>query len=114
MLFTMGGRLLMAAAVLASVSLGSGVAEASDGKALAQKNACFACHGIGASEPKKMGPNYATVAAKYAKDGKAIAKLATKIRKGGAGSFGAIPMPGFPQISEADAKVLAEWVLKQK
>ncbi|GEM_PF-5715345 len=107
-------RLLAAVVLVAGVTWGTAAAEARDGKAIAQKNACFACHGIGASEPKKMGPNYGVVAAKYAKDGKAIAKLATKIRKGGAGSFGSIPMPGYPQISEADAKAIAQWVMQQK
>ena len=91
----------------------AGAAQAGDAKALYEKNGCVACHGIGFKVAKKMVTNYVAVAEKYAKDKKAAGKLVAKIRKGGAGSFGAVPMP--PQtVSEADAKALAEWVLKQK
>lgn len=93
---------------------GKEVKPAMDMKAAMEKNGCFACHGIGAKEPKKMGPNYGAVAAKYAKDKKATDKLAAKIRAGGSGSFGAIPMPPQAQVSAADAKEMAAWILKQK
>ena len=47
-------------------------------------------------------------------DAKAVDALATKIIKGGSGVWGAIPMPANTQVSEADAKKLAAWVLSLK
>ncbi len=61
-----------------------------------------------------MGPSYKDVAKKYAGDAKAVDALAAKIVKGGSGVWGAIPMPANPQVTEADAKKLAAWVMSQK
>ncbi len=73
---------------------------------------CAACHGLGKADGKKMGPSFAAVADKYsAKD---VDKLAKKIRAGGAGSFGSIPMPPMAQIPEAEAKALAHYALSFK
>ncbi len=79
--------------------------------ALAQSKNCMACHAV---DKKIVGPSYKDVAAKYKGDKAAVDKLATKIIKGGSGSWGAIPMPANPQVSEADSKKLASWVLAQK
>lgn len=76
--------------------------------ALAQKNACVACH---APDRKLVGPAYQEVAKKYAGDAQAVGKLAASIRAGGAGRWGPVPMPAQPSLTEADAKALAEWVL---
>lgn len=106
---------LTALTVAAGLGLAlSSPAAASGGKGaeLFTKNGCVACHGLGAKEPKKMGPNFSEVAKKYTK--KDVAKLAKKIRAGGKGSFGQIPMPPMPQVSEADAKALAEYALSIK
>jgi len=54
------------------------------------------------------------VAAKYASDKDAAAKLAKKIREGGTGVWGQVPMPANPQVSEADALTLAKWVMTVK
>ncbi|MCV2355724.1 c-type cytochrome [Paucibacter sp. B2R-40] len=78
---------------------------------LAQKKNCMACHAI---DKKIVGPAYKDVAAKYAKDKDAVAKLADKIVKGGAGVWGPVPMPANGQVSPAEAKVLAAWVLTAK
>lgn len=78
---------------------------------LAQKKNCMACHAV---DKKLVGPSYKEVAAKYAGQADAGAKLATKIQKGGVGVWGQIPMPANPQVSEAEAKTLADWVLQQK
>lgn len=78
---------------------------------LAKAKNCMACHAVA---NKLVGPAYKDVAAKYAGQKDAEAKLATKIMKGGSGVWGAIPMPANPQVSEADAKTLAKWVLAQK
>lgn len=76
--------------------------------ALAQKNACMACHAV---DKKLVGPSYQDVTKKYAGQADAEAKLADSIRKGGAGKWGPVPMPAQPALSEADAKTMAAWVL---
>ena len=78
---------------------------------LAQKKTCMACHAIGT---KLVGPAYKDVAAKYAGQNDAAAKLAEKIQKGGTGVWGQIPMPANPQVSADEAKTLAAWVLTIK
>jgi cytochrome c len=78
---------------------------------LAQKKNCMACH---AADKKLIGPAYKDVAAKYAGQKDAADKLAQKIVKGGSGVWGAVPMPANPQVSEAEAKQLAAWVLTAK
>lgn len=78
---------------------------------LAQKKNCMACHAV---EKKVIGPSYKDVAAKYASQKDAVDKMAQKILKGGSGVWGAVPMPANPQVSEAEAKQLAAWVLATK
>jgi cytochrome c len=74
-------------------------------------NGCTACHDV---TKKLVGPAFREVAQKYAGDSGAAARLAAKMRAGGEGVWGAIPMPPNTGLSEADAKRLAEWVLGQK
>jgi cytochrome c len=78
---------------------------------LAQKKNCMACHAV---DKKLIGPGYKEVAAKYAGQKDAADKLAQKIVKGGVGAWGQVPMPANPQVSEAEAKQLAAWVLSVK
>lgn len=78
---------------------------------LAQKKNCMACH---ATDKKLIGPAYKDVAAKYAGQKDAADKLAEKIVKGGSGVWGAVPMPANPQVTPAEAKQLATWVLTVK
>lgn len=78
---------------------------------LAQKKNCMACHAV---DKKLVGPSFKEVAAKYAGDKEATAKLSTKVLKGGSGVWGQIPMPANPQVSEAEAKQLVTWVLGTK
>jgi cytochrome c len=80
-------------------------------QALATAKNCMACHAVA---QKLVGPSYKDVAAKYAADKTATDKLANKILKGGSGAWGAIPMPANTQVSEAEAKKLAAWVLTLK
>lgn len=77
---------------------------------LAQKKNCLACHAI---DKKVVGPSYKEVAAKYAGDKTAAAKLAEKIQKGGVGTWGQVPMPP-NQVTPDEAKTLAAWVLSLK
>ncbi|MBX3636323.1 MAG: c-type cytochrome [Rubrivivax sp.] len=76
--------------------------------ALAQKNACIACHAV---DKKLLGPAYQDVAKKYAGQQDAEAMLAASIKKGGSGKWGQIPMPAQPNLKEEDAKALARWIL---
>ncbi len=78
---------------------------------LATKKNCMAYHAI---DKKQVGPSYKDVAAKYAGQKDAVDKLTQKVMKGGAGVWGAIPMPANPQVSAAEAKQLVEWVMTQK
>lgn len=82
-----------------------------DMQALALKKNCMACHAV---DKKLVGPAYKDVAAKYANDKSAADKLTAKVVKGGSGVWGAIPMPANPQVSEAEAKSLVQWVLRAK
>ena len=76
---------------------------------LARKSTCVACH---VANRKLVGPSYADIAKKYAGDASAVAKLMDKVRKGGSGVWGAIPMPPHPEMSDADIKMLVEWSLQ--
>jgi len=77
---------------------------------LAKQKNCLACHAI---DKKLVGPAYKDVAAKYKGDKDAAAKLAKKIREGGVGAWGQVPMPANPQVNEQEAMSLAKWVLSQ-
>ena len=78
---------------------------------LAQKKNCMACHAVA---QKVIGPAFKDVAVKYAGQGDAVAKLSQKVMKGGAGVWGAVPMPANPQVTEAEAKQLVQWILTTK
>ncbi len=75
--------------------------------ALAQKNACLACHAV---DKKLVGPAFQEVAKKYASKPDAAA-LAKSIKAGGAGKWGPVPMPAQAALSDADALTLAKWIL---
>lgn len=76
-------------------------------KALAEKNACLACHDIAT---KKVGPAYQDVAKKYAGKKDAVASIMASIKGGGVGKWGQIPMPAQAQLNDADLKTLATWI----
>ena len=78
---------------------------------LAKKNACTACHAI---DKKLVGPAYKEVAKKYRDDKGAEAKLADKVKKGGVGVWGQVPMPPNPAVKDEDVKTLVKWVLSLK
>ena len=82
------------------------VAAAPAGLALAQKHGCTTCHGVG---NKIVGPALRDVSAKHAARSDAVAYLTGKIKAGGSGVWGAVPMPP-PALPEADAKLVAQWL----
>ena len=85
-------------------------AEAADPQALARDYGCMVCHGL---VRKQVGPSFAQVAERYRGDPAKAASLAVKIRSGSVGTWGRVIMPRQPKVSEADAALLAAWVLSQ-
>ena len=81
------------------------------GEDLMKKDGCAACHAI---DKKIVGPSYQEVAAKYKGDSKAASMLVDKVKKGGVGTWGQIPMPPNAQVSDADIKSLVDWILTLK
>lgn len=77
---------------------------------LAKKYMCLTCHTV---DKKLVGPSYHDVAAKYKGDKGAEAKLVDKVKKGGVGVWGQIPMPPNDKVPEADLKALVKWVLSK-
>jgi len=81
------------------------------GQAMMQKDGCAACHAV---DKKVLGPAYEDVAAKYRGDAGALARLTQKVKSGGTGVWGQIPMPPNTQVSDADIKLLVSWILSLK
>ena len=75
---------------------------------LAKKYNCLACHQV---DKKVLGPSYQDVAAKYKGQADAPAKLAAKVKAGGVGVWGQIPMPPNPTVPDADLNALVTWIL---
>lgn len=100
-------RLILAATALAAAP---GV-HAQDIDALMKKYACSACHMV---DKKVIGPSYKDVAAKYRGNADAPALLAKKIKDGGVGTWGQIPMPPNASVPDADIKLLVADILKIK
>jgi cytochrome c len=98
--------ILAAAAAALSTSLPVAASEE-----LAKKHNCLACH---AMDKKIVGPAYKEVADKYRGDKTAEAKLVDKVKKGGVGVWGQIPMPPNATVPDADIKALVKWILSQK
>lgn len=103
----------MKKSVFAFATLGLAIAAAPvlANEELAKKHACTACHAI---DKKLVGPGYKEVAAKYAKDPKAEAILIAKVKAGGVGTWGQIPMPPNTAVGDEDVKKLVKWVLSLK
>jgi cytochrome c len=78
------------------------------GQRVALANACMGCHAV---DRKLVGPSFQQVAAKYKGDKEAPAKLAHKVKDGGSGVWGMIPMPAHPSMSDADIRTVVAWVL---
>lgn len=78
---------------------------------LVVKKNCLACHQV---DKRKYGPTFKEVAAKYADQKGAVDTLARKIRRGGTGVWGQDVMPPQPQVSAAEAKAIAIYVLSLK
>lgn len=101
----------LATCLLVSAGLLANAGNALASEALAKKYNCLACH---AANKKLIGPAYKDVAAKYKGVKGAEAKLIAKVKKGGAGTWGQIPMPPNAAVPDADVKKLVDWILSFK
>lgn len=98
--------------MLAAGLLVAGNALAEDGAALAKKSNCTTCHAV---DQTRVGPAFKEVAAKYRNDKGAQATLEKKVRSGGSGSWGKMPMPATAMsVSDDDIKNIVRWVLSLK
>jgi cytochrome c len=77
--------------------------------AVAKQNACLGCHAV---NKKIVGPSFESVAQKYKNNPNAQTFLKNKIAKGGAGSWGVVPMPANAKLSDADLGLLTSWILQ--
>ena len=102
-------KIWMMTAASAALLMVSGLASAD--QALAQKNACMSCHGV---DKKIVGPAFKEVAKKYAGDKTAEGKLVAKVKAGGKGVWGEVPMPPNPQVKPDDLQKIVAWVLSLK
>ena len=93
------------------LALASGAALAQDAQQLLKEKNCLTCHAL---DNKVVGPAYKDVANKYRGDKTAQAKLEEKVKKGGVGTWGQVPMPPNSQVSDADVKTLVTWILGLK
>jgi len=104
---------LLGGAMILSFAFSFSSTAAEDGakaQQLAAKYNCQACHAV---DKKVVGPGYKEIAKKYAGDNSAPAKLAQKVKSGGSGVWGSIPMPP-NNVPDADIKTIVTWVLSLK
>jgi cytochrome c len=102
---------LIAAAAAALITTGARAADAKAAEALAKTSGCLSCHTV---DRKLVGPSYKEIADRYRKDNGAAASLAQKVKAGGKGVWGDIPMPPNAHVKDADIKTMVEWILSIK
>ena len=100
--------LTLALALSGGVATSALAQDAAAAKALASKNACLACHAV---DKKLVGPSYKDVAAKHKGQADALAKVSARIKSGGSGMYGPVPMPAQPNLKDEELRVLAAWIL---
>jgi cytochrome c len=109
---TQGGAIVATAMVVsvltAAFASAAQAADAPRGQMVASANACMGCHAV---DRKLVGPSFQQIAAKYKGDAQAPAKLSRKVKDGGAGVWGMIPMPAHQSMSDADIRTVVDWVL---
>ncbi len=102
---------IAAVAFTAAGLFASGAVFAQSAEDLIKKHGCAACH---SNDKKVVGPAYVEVAAKYKGDAGAAAKLMEKVKKGGSGVWGPVPMPPNPAVSDGDLKTMITYILALK
>jgi cytochrome c len=101
-------RTLIAMIALSAASL---PAWGQDAQALLKKHNCTVCHTI---DKALVGPAYKAVAQKYAGQKDAEPRLLEKVKKGGSGVWGQVPMPPNPQVPDADIHTMLKYILTLK
>ena len=101
-------KTMVLAASTAALSLGAMATASADALALATKSGCMACHQV---ENKVVGPAYKEVAAKYKGQEGAVDMLSAKVKAGGAGVWGPVPMPPNVAVSDEDIKTIVTWIM---
>lgn len=99
---------LTAAAGSVSDAGGEADGDSAEVMAMLKDNGCMACH---ARDAKVLGPSFTDIASKY-KGQDVHDRIVAKIKKGGSGAWGPVPMPPHPNLSEEDAGIMAGWILK--
>ena len=102
---------LVAAAAAVALASGAHAADPKAAEALAKNSGCFACHSV---DKKLVGPGYKEIADRYRGDKKAEANLIQKVKAGGKGAWGDIPMSPNAHVKDEDLKTLVQWILSLK
>ena len=99
---------LLAAAAAVLLATDTHAADAAAAEALTRSSGCIACHTV---DRKLVGPSYREIANRYRQDKGAAAKLAQKVKAGGKGVWGDIPMPPNGHVKDADIQNIVQWIL---
>jgi cytochrome c len=102
---------LLTLAALFVAGTAHGALDNAAAEAMMKKDGCAACHSV---DKKIVGPSYTEVAAKYKGDKDAVAKLTKKVKEGGSGAWGPVPMPPNAAVSNTDITDLVTWILALK
>ena len=105
------GVTFFAAVAAATLSASAHAADPKAGEALAKNSGCLACHTV---DKKLIGPSYKDIADKYRKDKGAEANLVQKVKAGGKGVWGDIPMSPNAHVKDEDIKTIVQWILSLK
>ncbi len=101
-------RIIFALIIQALVLTAPSASAQQTGEDLLRSKTCLGCHQVDA---KRLGPSFALIAQRYGAVPNAEDYLAIVIRQGGRNRWGAVPMPAQPQVSEQEARVIAQWIL---
>lgn len=102
---------ILAAAAGATLAAGAYAADPKAAEALAKASGCLACHTV---DKKLVGPSYKEIADKYRKEKGAEANLIGKVKAGGKGVWGDVPMPPNAHVKDADIKTIVQWIMSIK
>lgn len=102
---------ILAAAATAALAAGAHAADPKAAEDLAKASGCIACH---TADKKLVGPSYKEIADRYRKDQEAEANLIKKVKAGGKGVWGDIPMSPNAHVKDQDLKTIVQWILSLK
>lgn len=102
-------RNVLSACAIALALTAAGTAQANE--KLLQSGGCMTCHGV---DKKVIGPSYKEIATKYGNDKGAEAALIKKVKAGGKGVWGEMPMPPNAHVKDEDIKTMVQWILAIK